>query len=102
MIRPLRKTATPTIALIMCGALLMQRPLAAQRKSSIEPYQNPFAVKTHVDGSPLLIDGRFEFYMFPGARRERTPDRQMTCGERIAVTTVNVAAQLIRSAVRRR
>jgi hypothetical protein len=80
----------------------MQRPLAAQRKSSIVPYQNPFAVKTHVDGSPLLIDGRFEFYLFPGARRERTPDRQASCGERIAVTTVNVAAQLIRSAVRRR
>lgn len=102
MVKRFRMAATTARALLVCGALAMLQPLAAQRKSPFIRYQNPFEVNTHVDGSPLLIDGRVEFYLFPGARRERRPDRYTSCTEHIAVTTVNLATQLIRSAVRRR
>ena len=40
-------------------------PLLAQTRSIYKPYRSVFEIRQHVDGSPLLIDGRFEFYLFP-------------------------------------
>lgn len=48
--------------------------------------------------SPLLIDGRFEYYLFPDAKRERTPDRSTSCSTRIFVQSMNLIVGIIRSA----
>ena len=77
-------------------------PLLAQLRGVYEPYRSVFEVRQHVDGSPLLIDGRFEYYLFPDAKRERTPDRSISCSTRILVQSLNLIAGFIRSAARAR
>lgn len=75
-------------------------PLLAQTRSIYKPYRSVFEIRQHVDGSPLLIDGRFEFYLFPDAKREKTPDRSVSCGTRVFVQSMNLVASFIRSAAR--
>lgn len=80
------------VAIFLCASL------SAQPRGGYKPYRSVFENRTHVDGSPLLVDGRFEYYLFPDAKRERTPDRSTSCGTRIFVQSVNLIAGFIRSA----
>ena|GEM_PF-2707993 len=85
--------------LMICSFLT---PLSAETRGAYKPYRSIFEIRQHVDGSPLLIDGRFEYYLFPDAKRERTPDRSTSCGTRIFVQSMNFVAGMIRSAARSR
>lgn len=81
---------------LVAGAVSADRPQIYPR------YESVFIIRQHVDGSPLLVDGRFEYYLFPDAKRERTPDRSTSCGTRIFVQSMNFVAGMIRSAARSR
>jgi hypothetical protein len=90
-------------ALIICAVLILlglSGVIHAEKKVGPKPYESPFQIKTHVDGTPLLVDGRFEYYLFPDAKREKTPDRYQTCSDRIFAGAANLAVSLIRSAAR--
>lgn len=83
-------------SILLVLSVLAPAALSARPKSPYKPYQDIFKITKHVDGSPLLADGRVEFYLFPGAERVRTPDRSYSCG---ALVT-NIAVQFIAAALR--
>ncbi len=83
---------------LMISFFMHTTSLSAQNSQKYKPYQHIFNHRTHIDGEPLLADGKVEFYLFPGAKRERMPDRISTCGERFAVGVAKLAVDLIRTA----
>lgn len=84
----------------LLSLLLITTSVFAERLRLYPRYESIFEIRQHVDGSPLLIDGRFEYYLFPDAKREKTPDRSTSCGTRILVQSIDFVASMIRSAAR--
>ena len=57
---------------LMISFFMHTTSLSAQNSQKYKPYQHIFNHRTHIDGEPLLADGKVEFYLFPGAKRERS------------------------------
>lgn len=69
----------------------------AEKRDIYHPYEHVFSKKQNVDGTPLLIDGKMEFYLFPGAERTRESNVSLSCGSRIIVSTLKLGVDLLRS-----